>query len=507
MQTDSEPGEHYGRLATSLAVILQKQLRRTVTRSVTHQVSLDVHRLADTDAGHVPHVIPSESTPPLLLLPHLQTAGRTLCSVTEAQDPATGDRVGRMITLPLHLDRTHMIRTLHPKDCPLLKDLHERVWGIPPQGRRQLSLQYDHLFPRLFLQNPWFDPEVSSLVSETDGQIDALIAVMSRTMFLNDRPIRMAVSTQFCADESARRKLIPGRLIQKLLRGPQDLTIADDCSEDAARLLQAFGAVSVPTLALRWVRPLRPLACVPAVLGRHPRLRRLMTPARWLSSNLDRLLGTTQRWPGEVLPAPHENIPLTRELVTQQFDRLTDDIALRPRYTASDIDWNWHQMSRVAESAPIRRRAVVDSSHRLLGWYAYQVVPHDIGLVIHFTAEHGHRDAVFQTLVADADSHALAGLGGIVPPGMSALDLTQHRCLISARDACCMIHTRDDEIRDAMQRGDVYLSPLEGEVCLNLGLRTADLPPVRTEQREPVSNESPSPAGGVGREKSPGLDS
>lgn len=371
-----------------------------------------------------------------------------------------------------------MIRTLTPEDCAKLKDLHVRVWGMPPQGRRQLGLQYDHLFPRLFLQHPWFNAAISSLVSESNGQIDALIAVMARTMFLNGRPIRMAVSTQFCADASARRKLVPGRLIQKLLRGPQDLTLADDCSEDAARLLEAFGAVSIPTLELRWFRPLRPLACVPAVLARHPRLRRLMAPARLVGSRLDRLFDTARRWPGRVAPAPHQDVALTRELIVQQFDRLTDDIPLRPRYTAEDIDWNWHQMSRVADSAQIRRRAVVDSDQRLLGWYVYQATPHDIGTVIHFAAEPGRRDAVFQQLVADADAHSLAGLTGHVPPGMSAMELMQQQCLVSATESRCMVHTRDQEIRDTLLRGDIFLSPLEGEVCLNLGLRTADLPPL-----------------------------
>ncbi len=203
-----------------------------------------------------------------------------------------------------------------------------------------------------------------------------------------------------------------------------------------------------------------------------------MGPARWFCSRIDRLIDTTRRWPGTVHPAPHHDVALTRDLIVQEFDRLTDDVLLRPRYTASNIDWIWHQMGRLADSAGIQRRAVVDSDQRLLGWYVYQIVPHDIGRVIHFAASAEHRNEVFQQLLADADAQSLAGLTGRVPAGMSAQELMQHRCLVSTSESRCMIHTRDSEIRDAFQQGDVFLSAVEGEECLNLGLRTADLPPV-----------------------------
>ena len=76
-----------------------------------------------------------------------------------------------------------MIRHLEPDDLAKLPRLHARVWGTQDQSMEELEALYTQLYPRLYFDHPWFDPEICSLVSSTpSGELNGLLGVACRQM-------------------------------------------------------------------------------------------------------------------------------------------------------------------------------------------------------------------------------------------------------------------------------------------------------------------------------------
>jgi len=182
-----------------------------------------------------------------------------------------------------------MIRSLGLDDCAKLKQLHLDVWGMPPRGFSQLEAQYDRLFPRLFLENPWSETGVHSVISCDGDRINGLVGVLPRRFRLHDERLNVAVTTQFCVAQQDRGKMVAVKLMHQLMRGSLDVTVADDYDPDTARLLKAFGAVEVPSMQLRWFRVLRLFGSLADGISRLPKLsrsRRLSAPIARLSDRI-----------------------------------------------------------------------------------------------------------------------------------------------------------------------------------------------------------------------------
>ena len=121
-----------------------------------------------------------------------------------------------------------MIRQLEHRDLDQLPTLHAAVWGTKDQSVDELQVAYHDLFPDLYIDHPWKDPKVHSLVHVEDGgRISGLIGVMTRAMKFDGTPIQTAISSNLCVDPQSRSQLVGVQLLKQLLNGPQDLSLAD----------------------------------------------------------------------------------------------------------------------------------------------------------------------------------------------------------------------------------------------------------------------------------------
>ena len=132
--------------------------------------------------------------------------------------------------------------------------------GAPRGGAWRDAADSDTLaryLEEVYLDNPWYDPELPSLVCADGGRIDGFLGVVARPMLLRSgQPVRAAASSNFRVrggDHGGRRNpLIAMRLLKRFFEGPQDLSVANGANsrvqEDLGRLRRRLGGALQPRL-------------------------------------------------------------------------------------------------------------------------------------------------------------------------------------------------------------------------------------------------------------------
>jgi hypothetical protein len=105
-------------------------------------------------------------------------------------------------------------------------------------GSKEISLNnLKKTIQQLYFTDGALNSNSSSLVSRsTDGTVNGFLGVITNSFCYKERIIKVANCNHLMATEQARAKLVPMRILQEFLSGPQDLSFADN-SSDSTRLL------------------------------------------------------------------------------------------------------------------------------------------------------------------------------------------------------------------------------------------------------------------------------
>ena len=355
--------------------------------------------------------------------------------------------------------RPGKIRPFGEADIPAVVALMELVFPENHWTSRALCEAYVR---DIFLDNPWRDDELPSWVAEEDGQVCGFCGVVPRRMLFRGREVRVAVSTALMVHPERRGGLAALALAKRSVSGPQDLTFADGATEAARRMWCGLGGIVPPLYNLHWIRPLRPMQHVLSVLAARGALpRALALAARPLAGLADAL-------------APHMGfnrfLDESSELVEQPLDAaqvavelpaLVPRAALTPLYAPGHLEWLLDRAARNTDHGDLRARAVW-RGEQLVGWYIYYVRAAGPSEVLQVAAREGYDDALHLRLLLDAWRHGATALRGRLEPRMLGASSAGHYWL-RMDGPYTLVHSRHPAIVDAIQRGDAFLSRLDGE--------------------------------------------
>ena len=352
------------------------------------------------------------------------------------------------------------IRVLAEADIPAVVALFGRVY---PEHRWTSRAACASYFREMLFDNPWRDPDLPSWVAEDNGRICGCYAVMPRRMLLGGRPIRVAVGCQFLVDPDTRYLLTTLQLAKAFISGPQDLSLADGANEQARRIWVGIGGTAPLLYSLHWTRPLRPARYVLSVLEQHAGfLLPLTFAARPLAALVDRLAARMirNRTPREAAGLAEE--ALDPPTMQAHLPEILRGVALRPAYDTRSLAWLLDQAARNARLGALRARAVRDGARRLVGWYLYGLRAGGVSEVIQLAAQEGYYGRVWQRLLADARQHGAAAVRGRLDPRF-AREFSDRHCWLRTDGPWTLIHSRHPGVMSAIERGDAFLSRLDGE--------------------------------------------
>lgn len=317
-------------------------------------------------------------------------------------------------------------------------------------------------FARIYLDGPWRDPELPSLVHLDDaGAVNGFLGMVPRRMRFEGRTLRIAVPTQLM--------MRPGsaagsglRLVRSVFEGPQDLTISDVANDAARRLWERVGGHTSHLHSLQWTLPLRRVRYAIGQMVHTPFGRTLNYALRPVCGLIDHLRTEELR-------------PRGGPLTTEPFDpprhaALLNEIAaawpLRPEYESAGLAWQLEETARKPSQGPLEAHLVRDSFGRGIGWFIYFANRGGIGEVVQVVAQPGEQAKIFALLEARARSAGVVALSGRMEPGLA--DMFAARGVGFTRTGPWFLtHARDPRLYAVVLHGEGLLSRLEGEWWLN----------------------------------------
>ena len=308
----------------------------------------------------------------------------------------------------------------------------------------------------VYLDNPWYDPELTSLVCVEGGRIDGFLGVVARPMLYGGQPVRAAASSNFRVRGNP---LVAMRLLKHFFAGPQDLSVANGANPLSKKIWEGSGGVALPLYSLDWfglIRPARGLLELAATSRTRPWPRGL----RPLADLADLVAGNRLARRADARAAASVVAELEPQSAVDWLAR-APDFDLVPRYEAPAFAWLLERCRAKALGGRLRAMAVREPQGAALGWFVYYEKRARVGEMVQLVAREGRLEAVLRAALTDAAAQGLAMLRGDV----DARDLQAYR------DALCLLNTGrwvlvqalDPALVQPFLNGTAWASMLDGE--------------------------------------------
>jgi Acetyltransferase (GNAT) domain len=351
------------------------------------------------------------------------------------------------------------LREFAEADIPAVVALFEQVY---PRQRWLSRAGCERYFREIFFANPWRDLELPSWLAEEDGTAVGFAGVLPRPMLFGERPLRVAVGTQFMVHPQWRHSPVALMLLRRVLAGEQDLYVTDGANDNIRRLWLTTGG-AIPILQnLDWTRLLRPARYALALLDKHRSRSLLLLAARAPCALADVMAA---RVPPNRFNRNDDGLcdePLDAAGMLGHLPAVVNGgYPLRSQYDRESLTWLLGQAARKLRHGRLRARAVRERG-RLLGWFIYYARHGTVNEVLQLAAGDGAFDRVLRRLFEDAWRQGATALRGRLDP-YHLQQLSDRHCWMRREGAWTLVHSRHAEVVTAMERGAAGLSRLDGE--------------------------------------------
>lgn len=359
------------------------------------------------------------------------------------------------------------VRPMRDDDLPRVAQLYERVRGRVDAGASRAL--YERL-QRVFIQHPWRDASVPSLVFEGGGgEIAGCLGVVPRPMSYDGRKLLAATSHTFLVAPANRSSMAALMLVRDFLAGPQALALCQ--GDDISRRIweRAGGAVS-PIYSLGWTRPLRPARYALSFLKRRglpPVAVAMLRPCCNLVDALVPRLAPSAFG----LPDPQgAHVDMDVATVASALPKVARRRRLRPSYSPDTLRWMLDTLTVNPARGPLRKAVVIDGGE-VVGWYLYYLRDGEIAEVAQLAAADTARDVVLDHLFDHARRDGAVAVSGQVEPGLFQA-LAGRQCVFHHEsDTWVLVHAKDREVLDTINDGRAFLTRMEGEWWISEVLR------------------------------------
>jgi hypothetical protein len=353
-----------------------------------------------------------------------------------------------------------VIRPLERGDVPAAASLYEHVARsgarTPPPG----LVPY---FERTFLDHPWADPEIPSLVYvDDDGSIAGFIGSSVRRLILDGRPLRLGVSGQLVTEPGVRNQAAGAFLMREYMKGPQDLTLSDTASETVRRIWEGIGGETAHLHCVGWIRLFRPFEAADELLSRRREPRGIARVRRPLAAAGDILAARLARRTLQAKPPAATAELLDAARVAEHVASVAGSYRLRPAYEDEEfVAWMLDCIAEIDTRGELCAR-LVRQDGEVRGWYVALVPKGGLAQVLQVAGEERAIGPVLDHLFHEAWALGAVGVQGRVEAHLLA-PLSHRKCVFHPSGYLAVVHARDPEILHVIRSGHALLTRLEGD--------------------------------------------
>lgn len=361
------------------------------------------------------------------------------------------------------------VRPLAESDLPQVIDLY---WRHMRHREGSAPAAFRSAFRDLYFTNPWVDDSFPPLVYEAgNGKIIGFLGNMVRKMRYNGRSLRVAFGGNLVVQPDSRSHLAAPRLLGAFLAGKHDISLTDSANDTSRKLLEGLRFRTFPALNIHWARPLRPAQYVVYTLSRTMRASAAATLAfatTPLCDLADRVAVSLSGSPFCQLKPRLQGEEADVEALLRCFNQSHVGYSMWPEYDSRSLDWLLTFMEGRTARGVLRKMVLHDENQRTVGWYIYYVKPGSVGEVVQVVGEPKVTKDILDHLFYDAWEQGVIGLHGVVDRRRIP-EYSDKGCFFTCRGGWTVAHSRNAELLGILERGDVFMSRLDGEWCLDPG--------------------------------------
>lgn len=351
------------------------------------------------------------------------------------------------------------IRPFTAEDLPAVGAIYEEIMR---SGGRTPSPALVEYFRRIFLDDPWADARTPSLVYEADGRVVGFIGSSTRRMRLDGRAIRMVCSSNLVVEPAFRPRGVGALLQRQLMRGPQDITIADRANDDSRAMWLGLGGQELVHASVGWYRVFRPGGTVGALLGQKGRGGgRAGRAAQLVAHPVDALAGRVRRDALTPVAPDATGEPLTADLLLEQMSSAGRYLRLHPDYDAEFLAWLFAELEAMGPRGRLVGRLVRNAKGRVLGWYLYLLPPRGVAQVLQLGVPGPDPEPVIDHLLWQAHADGAAAVQGRLEPALSGI--LARPGVVLRKTARALVASEDSTALAVLGSPKALLSHLDGE--------------------------------------------
>jgi hypothetical protein len=349
------------------------------------------------------------------------------------------------------------------EDIPDVARIHVKIHD---EADKEPSEGLKSYYREVFFHNPWCDSDFPSLVYRSkQGRVIGFQGVIPRRMNLNGKPVRVAIAHRLMVAPDSNSPLAAMKLEKVFLSGQQDLSISDGANDIGRKFMEGMGASTAYLYSMNWFRPLHPCCYIRSIFRKKGGLRLLATASWPVCYLIDSLVSNIPHSPlRSAQPQNCTALEMNGQLLFACISDFSKQRYLRPEYNSKAIEWLWDFLKANNKRGKLRGLEVHGAKGQRIGMYLYYLNSEKVVEVMLLLARDDSRDVVFKHLLYHARRQgAVCILGRLEPVFLKSL--WDNNCLIK-RGSWAIIHAKDPELISVINRGDAFMSTLEGELWL-----------------------------------------
>lgn len=330
---------------------------------------------------------------------------------------------------------------------------------------KEVSINYlKETLRNLYFKGVDNHPEITSLVSRSrEGFINGFLGVTTQQFLYKKKEITVANCHHLMATEEARLQLIPMRMLQKFISGPQELSFSDGSVETMRLFWKRLGGEPSVSESIYYKIPLRP-----ASFAMRPLLKKINKPLKKIAdlsaSGVDNVAGALR------VPMFHRKRPdvelkeLTSMLLLKGLENTKSDYVLFPSYDQSKIEHLFQLLSKEKRYGTLHKLAILENEN-VVGWFIYYATEGGVCEVIQAVSRPGKEKMLFDTLTWHAYNRGGIELSGRLMTNHMQTPFTTKAVCMPAR-MWTLIHSSNSELKYDIQSGKAFLTRMEGDLWL-----------------------------------------
>ncbi|SRR5258706_4166009 len=350
------------------------------------------------------------------------------------------------------------IRPFCLEDIPQVVQLNSRLF--PGSASLSPEVQASH-FEEICFHNPWFDPEITSLVhEEADGRISGFMGIIPRQVTFNGTPLRLAVGQHLMVDRATLAGL---QLFKRFVSGPQDISMADMAVDVTRKLWERVSGTTVFLHSIFWAKLLRPTSFAVSYLKRNKLFSHATPFLKPFSSGIDAMLNRESFKSLHIRRPSTQAEELTTTAILSCFPKFSTGRHLLPVYSQQSLEWLFIMLEKEVRFGSFRKLLVKDKAGAIIGWFMYYRNPSGRSEVIQVVGTEETFGNILDHLFYDAWKQGCSHLRGRIDP-LFIRTFSDKFCLFTPGSNWMLIHSNIPEVINAVNSGHVFLSRLEGDL-------------------------------------------